>query len=87
MSEKKVGKVVKFFSKPGVAAIELTDGGVKVGDTVLIKGHTTELQEVVSSMQIDNVSVDQAETGQLIGIKVTDRVRGGDTVYKISDED
>ena len=82
MAEKKVGEVIKFFSKPSVAAIKITEGTLTVGDTILIKGHTTDLQEEVKSMQIDNVQVEKAETGQLIGIKVKDRVREGDTVYK-----
>ncbi|MBI4618565.1 MAG: translation elongation factor-like protein [Desulfobacterales bacterium] len=83
MAEKKVGEVIKFFPKPSVAAIKITEGTLTVGDTILIKGHTTDLQEEVKSMQIDNVPVEKAESGQLIGIKVKDRVREGDTVYKV----
>jgi putative protease len=83
MAEKKVGEVIKFFAKPSVAAIKITEGTLTVGDTILIKGHTTDLQEEVKSIQIDNVPVEKAESGQLIGIKVKDRVREGDTVYKV----
>ena len=86
MAEKKVGEVIKFFAKPSVAAIKITEGTLTVGDTILIKGHTTDLQEEVKSMQIDNVPVEKAEAGQLIGIKVKDRVREGDTVYKAVEE-
>ncbi|MFA4910619.1 MAG: EF-Tu/IF-2/RF-3 family GTPase [Desulfobacteria bacterium] len=86
MAEKKVGEVIKFFAKPSVAAIKITEGTLTVGDTILIKGHTTGLQEEVKSMQIDNVPVEKAEAGQLIGIKVKDRVREGDTVYKAMEE-
>lgn len=82
MAEKKVGEVIKFFAKPSVAAIKITEGTLTVGDKILIKGHTTDLQEEIKSMQIDNVQVEKAEAGQLIGIKVKDRVREGDTVYK-----
>ena len=82
MAEKKVGEVIKFFVKPSVAAIKITEGTLTVGDTILIKGHTTDLQEEVKSMQVDNVQVEKAEVGQLIGIKVKDRVREGNTVYK-----
>lgn len=87
MAEKKVGEVVKFFAKPSVAAIRVTEGTITVGDMILFKGHTTDFQEEVKSMQIDNVPVEEAKIGQLVGVKVRDRVRGGDTVYKIVDED
>jgi len=86
MAEKKVGEVIKFFAKPSVAAIKITEGTLTIGDTILIKGHTTDFQEEVKSMQIDNVPVEKAEAGQLIGIKVKDRVREGDTVYKAVEE-
>ena len=86
MAEKKVGEVIKFFAKPSVAAIKITEGTLTVGDTILIKGHTTDFQDEVKSMQIDNVPVEKAEAGQLIGIKVKDRVREGDTVYKAVEE-
>lgn len=83
MAEKKVGEVIKFFAKPSVAAIKITEGILTVGDTILIKGHTTDFREEVKSMQIDNVPVEKAGVGQLVGINVKDRVRDGDTVYKV----
>jgi len=67
-----------------VAGVELT-GTLKVGDTIKIKGHTTELEMTVSSMQINNVNVTAAKKGDSVGIKVTERVRRGDTVYKVTD--
>jgi translation elongation factor EF-1alpha len=84
MPESKVGEVVKFFAKPGVAAIVVTDIGLKTGDTIHIKGHTTDLTQTVGSMQIDNRSVDEARVGDDVGIKVTDRVRPGDVAYKVT---
>jgi len=87
MEGKKIGEVIKFFTKPSVAAIKVIEGTLNIGDTILIKGHTTNFQEEIKSMQIDNVSVEKAEAGQLIGIKVKDRVRSGDTVCKVVDED
>jgi len=84
MPEEEVGKVNDFFSRPVVAGIELT-GTVKVGDTIHIKGHTTDLEFVLDSMQIDNVNVQEAKAGDSVGIKVTDRVRRGDTIYRVSD--
>ena len=84
MPEEAVGKVSDFFARPVVAGIELT-GKLKVGDTIRIKGHTTEIELTVSSMQINNVNVEEAKAGHNIGIKVSDRVRRGDTVYKVTD--
>jgi selenocysteine-specific translation elongation factor len=67
-----------------VAGIELT-AALKVGDKIRIKGHTTDLEMNVDSMQIDNVQVTEAKAGDSIGIKVSERVRGSDTVYKVTD--
>jgi selenocysteine-specific translation elongation factor len=82
MAEQEIGKVMDFFARPVVAGIDMT-GTVKVGDTIHIKGHTTDIEMVVTSMQIDNKNVDEAKKGQSVGIKVPDRVRAGDTVYKV----
>jgi selenocysteine-specific translation elongation factor len=84
MPEEEVGKVNDFFARPVVAGIELT-GALKVGDTIHIKGHTTDIEMVVDSMQIDNVNVQEAKAGDSVGIKVTDRVRRGDTIYRVTD--
>jgi len=83
MPETEVGKISDFFARPVVAAIDLT-ASLKVGDRIHIKGHTTDVEMTVDSMQIDNKSVTEANKGQPVGIKVPDRVRGGDTVYKIT---
>lgn len=83
MPEEEVGKVNDFFARPVVAGIELT-GTVKVGDTIHIKGHTTDMEMSVDSMQIDNVDVEEARAGDSVGIKVTDRVRRGDTIYRVT---
>ena len=83
MEEKKVGVVIKFFGKISVAAIQLTDDTLKVGDTIHIKGHTTDLTQTVGSMQIENESVEEAAPGADIGIKIGDRVRENDVVYKV----
>ena len=84
MPEVVIGKVNDFFAHPVVAGIELT-ASLKVGDKIHIKGHTTDLELAVNSMQIDNVNVEQAKAGDNIGIKVSERVRHGDLVYKVTD--
>ena len=84
MSEELVGKVVDFFARPVVAAVELS-GNLKVGDKVHIKGHTTELEFMLTSMQINNAAVQQANANDSVGIKVADRVRKGDEVFKVID--
>lgn len=84
MPEEEIGSVSDFFAHPVVAGIDLT-GTLQVGDQIHIKGHTTDLELTVSSMQINNVNVNEAKAGDAIGIKVTDRVRRGDTVYKVTD--
>jgi len=85
MLKEKVGVVKKFFSKVGVAAIEVTSGNIELGDTLLFKGHTTDFKETVNSMELDNKPIEKAEPGQLIGIKVKERVREKDIVYKVTD--
>jgi hypothetical protein len=79
--EETVGSVSEFFAKPSVAGIKLT-GHLKMGDMIKVKGHTTNLEFAVSSMQIDNAPVEKAGAGDKVGIKVPDRVRVGDSVYK-----
>ncbi len=84
MAEVEIGMITDFFSRPVVAAIELT-GELKAGDKIHIKGHTTDIEVIVNSMQIHNQSVPAAQAGDAVGIQVTDRVRPGDKVYKITD--
>ncbi len=84
MPEVVIGKVSDFFAKPVVAGIELT-GTLKLGDKIHIKGHTTDMELTVDSMQIDNVDVEEAKAGDSVGIKISDRARRGDTVYLVTD--
>ena len=84
MPEIVIGKVSDFFARPVVAGIELT-APIKVGDKNHIKVLTTDLELAVDSMQINNADVDQAKAGDNIGIKVSERVRQGDLVYKVTD--
>ncbi len=81
MPEEAVGKVSDFFARPVVAGIELS-ASLKVGDHVQVRGHTTDITFIVESMQVNNVNVQEGKAGDSVGIKVPDRVRRGDTVYK-----
>ncbi len=82
MPEEEIGKVSDFFSRPVVAGIELT-GTLKIGDKLHIQGHTTDIEFVVNSMQINNANVSEAKPGDSVGVKVADRVRRGDKVYRV----
>ncbi len=81
--KKLVGKVTHYFTKISVAVVELTDE-LKIGDRISIEGHTTNFQQTVTSMQIEHQNVEKAGPGQSIGLKVEQRVREGDLVYKLS---
>jgi len=76
-----VGVVRDYFRKVEVAAIEVTGGAFKVGDTLRIKGHTTDLVQRIDSMQVNHQDVMEANPGDLVGIKVSDRVREHDLVF------
>ncbi len=84
MLEVQIGTVSDFFARPVVAGIQLT-ATLKLGDKIHIKGHTTDMEMTVESMQINNVNVNEAKSGDAVGIKLPDRVRRGDTVYKVTD--
>ncbi len=79
---KEVGIITHYFTKINVAIVELSDT-LSAGDRILIRGTTTDVEQTVDSMQIEHENVKKAEAGQSIGLKVTERVREGDTVYKI----
>ena len=83
MERQKVGEVFHYFGKIGVAAIRLTDGALAVGDTIQIQGASTNLTEVVESLQMEHATVARAEKGQEVGVKVKDRAREKDLVYKV----
>ena len=83
MAEEKIGEVVKFFAKPSVAAVKITAGELHVGDKIKYSGHTTDFEETIDSMEINNEKVEKAVPGDYIGVKVIERVRPGDEVFKI----
>ena len=81
MDEKKIGTVVGYFAKIGVAAIRITDGELKIWDRIKIKGHSTDCEETIESMQVEHKNVDTATVGMDVGLKVKERVREYDVVY------
>ena len=84
MAEEQIGRVTHYFGKAGVAAIQITAGTLAVGDTIRIKGHTSDFTQPVDSMQVDGKGVQQASVGQSVGIKVKKHAREHDVVYKMS---
>jgi len=82
MAEKKVGEVTHYWGKIGVAGIKVT-AALSRGDTIRIKGATTDFEQTVGSMQIEHQNMEIAKKGQEIGLKVEEKVRRGDTVYKV----
>lgn len=87
MEEKEeIGRVFKFFAKPSVAAINITQGELKVGDTIQIQGENTDFTQIIESMEIDRVKVQEAIAGQGVGIKVKERVRPNDRVFRLKPE-
>ena len=86
MPEEQVAVIVKFFAKPSVAALEVTNGNIKIGDVLKYKGHTTDFTEEITSMEIDNQPAEEARVGDLVGVKVKERVRENDKVYKVVEQ-
>ena len=85
MKEQKIGYVSKYFGQISVAAIEITEGKLSVGETIHIKGHTTDMNVDVGSIQVEHESVDSAIKGDSIGLKVSGKVRRKDKVFKLSE--
>ena len=82
MKEEKIGFVSNYFGKISVAAIEITNGTLSVGDSIHFLGHTTEFEATVHSMQIEHKQVTEAKKGDSVGVKVSEKVREGDKVFK-----
>ena len=83
MAEDQIGVVVNYYSKLGVAALKVTSGTIKAGDLLKYKGYTTDFTEAVTTMEIEKQSVEQAQAGDMVGVKVKERVREKDKVYKV----
>ena len=80
----KVGEVTHYFTKISVAVIEVSSP-LKVGDQIAIKGMTTNFEQTIDSMQVEGKNIEEANPGDDIGMKVADRVRKGDIVYRLSE--
>ena len=83
MAEIEIGKVTHYFSKASVVAIQIAQDTLRVGDTIHVKGHTSDFTQKIDSMQIDNQQVVEAVAGQSIGIRAKDHAREHDLVYKV----
>ena len=80
---KPVGKVIHYYTLLSVAIVELIQGSLRVGDTIHLKGHTTDFKQTVESMEIEHQRVTEAAPGQTFGIKVREHAREHDIVYKV----
>jgi putative protease len=83
MSLEKIGEVTHYFPHVNAAAVKLKKSGLKVGDQIYLKGHTTDFKEMVESIQLDHETIPEGKKGQEIGLLVKSRVRIGDSVYRI----
>jgi len=83
MEEKKVGVVTHYFSHLGVGIIKVEAEGIKIGDTLHFKGHTTDFQQTVDSLEIEHKVLQEAKVGDSVGTKVSDHVREHDEVFKV----
>lgn len=83
MAEDQVGVVINFYAKLSVAAIKVIGGSIRKGDLLKYKGHTTDFTQEVTSMEIENHPVEEAKAGDLVGLKVKERVREKDKIYKV----
>ena len=81
--EEKIGEITHYFPKPEAGVIQLSSS-LTVGDTIHIKGQTTDFKQKVDSMQIDGNPIEKAAKGKLVGVKVKERVRVGDEVYRLA---
>ena len=84
MAETKIGTVTHYFSHLNVAAVDVTNGDLHTGDKVHIKGHTSDFEQAVASIQLEHQPIEVARPGQSVGISVIKHAREHDTVYKVT---
>jgi len=83
MEEKKIGIVAHYYTHLGVGIIKIEEEGLKVGDMLHFKGHTTDFQQTIESIQIEHKDLQEAKVGDLAGVKVNEHVREHDEVFKV----
>lgn len=82
VEEKLVGRIIHYYSRLGVGIIELTGGDLKIGDIIHVKGKHTDFTQTVDSIQIEHQNVPRAEKGKVVGIKIKEKVREQDQVFR-----
>jgi len=82
MQEKEIGKITHYYSHLSVGIIELTDA-LKLGENIHIKGHSSDFTQGIDSMQVEHADVSEAKAGDVIGIKLLQKVHPHDKVYKV----
>ncbi len=82
MEKQLIGQVTHFFSKISVAIIQLEEP-LKAGERIAVVGSTTDMEQTVKSLQVEHENIEEAKAGDLVGLKVKDKVREGDAVYKL----
>ena len=86
MGEQLVGTVTHYFGQPHVAIVEVSDGVLRVGDTIRIAGAHSDFTQPIRSMELEHASVDTAQAGDTVGIQVSERAREHDRVYLLTDD-
>lgn len=84
--EEEIGKITHFYSKINVGVLELSKGKLQIGDTIHLKGHTTDFYQKVESMQLEHKSVNLTQPGEQVGLKVENPVRENDLVFKVTED-
>ncbi len=84
--EEEIGKITHYFSKISVGVLELSKGTLQIGDTIHIKGHTTDFYQKIESMQAEHNAVDSVKPGEPVGLKVESPVREHDVVFKVTED-
>ena len=84
MKEKKVGKIEHYYNHLGVAIIKL-ESGISAGDKIHFLGHTTDFEQKADSLELDKKKIEKAKKGDSVGIKIDNKVRDHDMVYKVEE--
>ena len=84
--EEEIGRITHFFPRISVAVVELTKGALKVGETIHVKGHTTDFSQKVGSMQMEHTPVQSAKEGESFGLEVESEVREHDVVFRYTED-